>query len=538
MSMAGLLVAMCAINVATLLLLRAAGRAREMSMRYALGAKRSRIVSQLLVEGGLLGVAGAAPDWRLRLVARSLVRLMTNSDPGSEPYSTSIDARVLLFTLGVSLLTSLLFSIAPVFHFLRPDLGNALRQNAGTASKGSQLFRKLAVGVQIALSVMLLGGAGLFVRTLDNLRHQPVGFETANLLTFSLDPTNSGYGEDRTPQIVTSALDAIRRIPGVVSAAATNDPELQGDSSGSSFSLQGYKPGEDENMHFEDSRVTAGYFATLHQPLLAGREFTTSDAKGTAQGGRGQSRSSQTLLRLGAECAGPLLGRRPRRRRQVRYHHRRRGGRREAPDLRTDIGLRHLPALSAGESSHRVSDLRAHHPAARDGRSRDPQDDASARSHAGGRWPAHHGRAGQSQRFRGARACISRHRLLRAGHGSGRRRPLRRARLLPPSSARARSACVWRLGAPRSGVVVLIVREMALIAAIATVVALPSVVGLARLFRSQLYGVTVFDPLHACGRARHHRVSWLLLPRHCPRAAPLPLNPCKHCARSKASLTE
>ena len=103
MSMAGLLVALCAINVATLLLLRAAGRAREMSMRYALGAKRSRIVSQLLVEGGLLGLAGAAAGLAFApLVATALVRLITSADPGSEPYSTSIDARVLLFTLAIS----------------------------------------------------------------------------------------------------------------------------------------------------------------------------------------------------------------------------------------------------------------------------------------------------------------------------------------------------------------------------------------------------------------------------------------------------
>jgi predicted permease len=206
MSMAGLLVAMCAINVATLLLLRAAGRAREMSMRYALGAKRSRIVLQLLVEGGLLGVAGAAAGLALApVVGKILVRLISNADPGSEPYSTSIDGRVLLFTLAISILVSLLFSIAPVLHFLRPDLTNALRQNAGTASKGSQQFRKIAVGAQVALSVLLLGCAGLFVRTLDNLRHQPAGFETGNLAEFSLDPTLAGYGEDRTPQILVNA---------------------------------------------------------------------------------------------------------------------------------------------------------------------------------------------------------------------------------------------------------------------------------------------------------------------------------------------
>jgi predicted permease len=281
MSMAGLLVTMCAINVATLLLLRAAGRAREMSMRYALGAKRSRVVSQLLVEGGLLGAAGGAAGLALApVVAVALVRLMTSSDPGSEPYSTSIDGRVLLFTLAVSFVTSLLFSIAPVFHFLRPDLAQALRQNAGTATRGSQRFRKLAVGAQIALSVLLLGGAGLFVRTLDNLRHQPVGFQTANLAAFSLDPTSSGYGEDRTAQIVTSALEALRRIPGVVTVAATTDPELYGDTESSSFSVQGHKPAEDENMNFEQPLISPDYFATLRQPLLAGRELTSSDVKG------------------------------------------------------------------------------------------------------------------------------------------------------------------------------------------------------------------------------------------------------------------
>ena len=123
-------------------------------MRYALGARRSRIVSQLMIEGGGLGLAGAVPEFALApMVATSLVRILTNSDPGTEPYSASVDTRVLLFTLGLSVLATLFFSIAPVFHFLRPDLAGALRQNAGTLSKDSQRFRKLAVGVQIALSV-------------------------------------------------------------------------------------------------------------------------------------------------------------------------------------------------------------------------------------------------------------------------------------------------------------------------------------------------------------------------------------------------
>ncbi len=284
MSMAGLLVAMCAINVATLLLLRASARAREMSMRYALGASRSRIVSQLFVEGGILGIAGAVAGLALApVVANALVHLLTHADPGSEPYSATIDARVLFFTLAISILVSLLFSLAPVLHFMRPNLAETLRQSSGTASKASQRFRKFAVGVQIALSVLLLGAAGLFVHTLDNLRHQPVGFDISRLATFNLDPSSSGYGEDRTPQVITSALDALSRIPGVSSAAATTDAELSGDNNTSGFTIEGHKFAEDEKSDFEAPFITAGYFATLRQPLLIGREFTAADTSTSAK---------------------------------------------------------------------------------------------------------------------------------------------------------------------------------------------------------------------------------------------------------------
>ena len=275
-------------------------------MRLAQSA--AALSAQLLVEGGhcwALPGAAAGTCVLAPVVATALVRIMTNSDPGSEPYSASVDVRILLFTLAVSMLASLLFAIAPVFQFLRPDLAIALRQNAGTASKTSQRFRKVAVGVQIALSVMLLGGAGLFVRTLDNLRHQDVGFEVTRLTTFSLDPTSSGYGEDRTPQIVTNAIDALSHIPGVTSVAATTDPEFGGNNTTSNLSVQGYKASEEENMNFEQPRITAGYFNTLHQPILAGREFTASDVKGPAQCRRSEPDLRQSFLRLSAKCSWP-----------------------------------------------------------------------------------------------------------------------------------------------------------------------------------------------------------------------------------------
>jgi predicted permease len=499
MSMAGLLVFLCAINVATLLLLRAAGRAREMSMRFALGARRGRIIAQLLVEGGLLGLAGVGAGLAMApVVAATLVRLMTNSDPGSEPYSASIDARILLFTLAVSLVASLLFSIAPVFHFLRPDLANALRQNAGTASKSSQHFRKFAVGLQIALSVMLLGGAGLFVRTLDNLRHQDVGFETSNVVTFALDPTASGYGEDRTAQIVTSALDALRPIPGVASVAATTDPELAGGSSTSNFSVQGYKASEDEDMDFEQPDITPGYFTALRQPILVGREFTSSDAKGQpsvaivnlALARRFYGSPQNALGRAIGEGGGD----------DTKFNITIVGvvGDIKHTDLRTAIGPAvYLPYLEENHPTGVTVYLRtagqpgAVEPAIRQAIHKlDPtlvvdglrtMDEQVSRSASDERALA----------FLAIGFSLLAMLLTAVGlYGV----------LAYSTEQRTREIGVrLALGAQRSGVILLVVREMALIAGIAVLVALPSVVGLAQLFRSQLYGVTTFDPITLSG---------------------------------------
>ena len=495
MSMAGLLVTLCAINVATLLLLRSMGRVREMSMRYALGAKRSRIISQLLVEGALLGVGGALAGLGLApAVARTLVRIMTSSDPGSEPYSTTVDARILFFTLAISLVASQLFSFAPVFHFLRPDLANALRQNVGTPSKSSQRFRKLAVGAQIALSVMLLGGAGLFVRTLNNLRHQDVGFQTSDLATFFLDPTSSGYGEDRTPQIISNSIDALRAIPGVSSVAATTDPELAGNNNTSNFSVQGYKASEEENMNFEQPRITPAYFATLRQPMLVGREFTVADVKGqpnvavvnqvfakrffgTPQNALGRALAEGTgdNIKYDVTIVGVVAN---------SMH----------SDLRTPAGATvYMPFLQQNHPTGVVMYVQtAQAPAAIEGSIRQvihqldstlvvdglrTMDQQISRS------------ASDEQALAFLAIGFSFLAMLLAAVGLY-------GVLAYSTQQRTREIGVrLALGSQRSTVVLLVVREMAFIAAIAVIVALPSVVGLAQLFRSQLYGVTTFDPI-------------------------------------------
>jgi putative ABC transport system permease protein len=283
MGMVGVLAAMCAVNVATLLLLRAAGRVREISMRYALGAARSRIISQLLIEGATLGACGAVAGVLISpIIARTLVSMLIKADDASQaPYSASVDTRILLYTLALSVLITLAFSIAPALQFLRPRLAEALRQNTGTASKASQRFRKIAVGLQISLTVLLLGAAGLFLRTLTNLRGQNIGFQSEKVVSLDVDPTLAGYGDDRTAQVETGVIDAIRGVPGVLQAAGTTDPELEGDSSRSNFTVQGHVESESEDMNFETPWITTSYFASLRQPILVGREFAASDTKGS-----------------------------------------------------------------------------------------------------------------------------------------------------------------------------------------------------------------------------------------------------------------
>jgi predicted permease len=490
MSMAGLLIAMCTLNIATLLLLRSAARVREMSMRYALGAKSSRIVRQLLIEGGLLGAAGAAGGLALSpALTLTLVHLMTSAEPGKEAYSSTVDARVLLFTLAVALVASVLFSIAPALHFLRPDLAGALRQSTGTASKRSQRFRKAAVGMQIALTVLLLGGAGLFVRTLSNLRDQPVGFDTRNLITFGLGPSESGYGEDRTPAIMTAALERLAQVPGVEGVAGTTDPELDGDSEVDSYMIQGHKRVEGENDDFENAHVTPGYFATLRLPMLVGRDFNEADKRGAPKVAIVNQSFVKNFYGSPSNALGRMIG----------------DG--DKPDttivgvvgdikhqnLRDDIGpgvylpyaqMEHpvgleLYARTAGAPERLEPAIRlAIH-------SLDPtlvvDDLETMRAQVDISASSERALAILAAAFAVLAAVLAAVGLYGV--------------LAYSTQSRTREIGVrLALGAPRHTLVGLVVREMVWIAGIAVLVALPGTVALARLFRSQLYGVSTWDP--------------------------------------------
>ena len=281
MAMVGLVVLMACVNVSSLLLVRAAARVKEMSIRYAMGAGRGQIIRQLLVEGLLLGLLGGAVGLLFAPVVSAFLLRRISGDAATEvPFSSHPDLRILLFNFGLAFLVSVLFSLAPALRFLHPDLVKSLKQQAATGTGGHLRFRRVSVGVQIGLSLLLLIGAGLFVQTLHNLKSLQVGFATDHLLTFGIDPRMAGYDPKQAVPLQKHLLEVLAALPGVRAVAGTDDPELAGNNERSNISFAGQAAKPDEDLHTEWSAITPGYFSTMNIPLLAGRDFTDLDTDG------------------------------------------------------------------------------------------------------------------------------------------------------------------------------------------------------------------------------------------------------------------
>ena len=277
MGMVVLVILMAIVNVASLLLVRAATRAREFSVRYALGATSGQVLRQLLAEGMLLGVAGAAIGLALAPEAlRLLIRWMATGDAGEHAFSATLDWRVLLFTVLATLVASLLFSLAPAAQFWNPKLAEALHQGRG-GTGGSLRFRRTCVALQIGFSLLLIVAAGLFVRTIANLRNVNAGFTTDHLLVFELNPQLAGYPPTGVAPLEQRALDGIAALPGVRGVGATNDEDLNGDGVDGDVKVAGYTPPPNDDYNVELPWVSDNYLQTLGVPLLAGRYFNAGD---------------------------------------------------------------------------------------------------------------------------------------------------------------------------------------------------------------------------------------------------------------------
>ena len=281
MGLVGLMVLMACVNVSSLLLVRAAGRVREISVRYAMGAGRWQIVRQLLIEGVLLGLLGGALGVALApAVSKILIRRLLGGSNTELPFNSSPDFRILLFAFVLAFVVSLAFSLAPALHFLNPDLVSSLKQQTLTTSAARLRFRRITVGAQIGLSLLLLIGAGLFVRTLRNLQSVDLGFTADHLFGFQINPRLAGYQPEQVNSLNKRILEALATLPGVRSVAATDDPDLSGEDQNGGVRIVGYNAREDEDMRAEQPWVTPQYFATMQVPLLAGRVFTEDDIVG------------------------------------------------------------------------------------------------------------------------------------------------------------------------------------------------------------------------------------------------------------------
>jgi predicted permease len=265
-------------NLASLLLARATAREREVAVRLAVGASRGRIVRQLLVECLLLSGAGALIGLALAFVAeRALVRMYLSADAaGQFAVSPIPDARVLLFALGAMFLTSFAFGLLPALRGSHIEIAPAITERFVSGTTGSLALRRTMVGVQVALSLLLLVGAGLFVRTLRNLEHQGPGFPTGHLLTFSIDPSLNGYSDEQTEELFKRLAVNLHTMPGVSSVGMSTMPILKG------YAWQNAVRGKDFQGQPKQEQpvlnmIGPDYFAALGIPLLAGRAFTVRD---------------------------------------------------------------------------------------------------------------------------------------------------------------------------------------------------------------------------------------------------------------------
>jgi predicted permease len=279
MGMVVLVIAMAVVNVASLLLVRAANRVREFSVRYAMGATAPQIVRQLLCEGLLLGIAGAALG--VALVPgglRLLVRWMNGSTGDTSAYTAPLDWHVLVFTLATTLIGSIVFSLAPAAQFWNPRLGDALKQQTNTGVGSSIRFRRTCVALEIGFSLLLMVGAGMFVRTIQNLHHVNPGFATDHLLTFDVAPELAGYPAPAVAPVEQRILDEIATLPGIRAVGATNDKDLVDDERRGDVYVTAFpaKP-DDPEFDIELPWVSSEYLQTLGIPLVAGRYFATSD---------------------------------------------------------------------------------------------------------------------------------------------------------------------------------------------------------------------------------------------------------------------
>ena len=278
LAVTGFVLLIACANIANLLLARSAARATEMAVRLSLGAGRSRLIGQLLVESLLLaafgGLAGlVVAHWTLALI----MGLLPAQVAGTMNFVVS--PRAMAFAAVLTIGTGLLFGLFPALHSTRPDLVSTLKSQAGQPSgaRKAARFRLALATTQIALSMLLLAASGFFVKSLLNVSRVDLGIKTDNMITFRVAPALNGYTPERSRAFFQQLEEQIAATPGVTATTVSTVPIISGSNSGNDVAVQGFQAGPDTDTNASYNQVGPGYFSAMGVPLIGGREFSAAD---------------------------------------------------------------------------------------------------------------------------------------------------------------------------------------------------------------------------------------------------------------------
>lgn len=283
MAMVGTLLLIACGNVANLLVARAAARQKEIAVRRSLGASTLAIVRMVLIESLVLSLSGGALGLLVASWSASILMQILPLGSIAPLISTAPDRRILLFTFAVSIATAVVFGLIPALQIAKPDLVQALKNETRSVIGGQLKLRKGMVAAQIALSLLLLIGAGLFARSLYKLMATATGMRTDHVLSFSIDPSLSGYSDRKARSLFQSLQAQLTALPGVQAASAAEDSLLANNQEMDTTRAEGHPYKEGENLNPTVNHVLPGFFSTMGIPLLAGREFTNRDLFGAAK---------------------------------------------------------------------------------------------------------------------------------------------------------------------------------------------------------------------------------------------------------------
>jgi predicted permease len=280
MVIVGLVLLIACANLGNLLLSRAATRQAEISLRQALGASRGRLMRQLLTESVLLSVTGGVAGI---LLAQWGVKLLVARVAATAPLDVKPDLSILLFSLGISLVSGILFGLAPAISATRTDLIAALKERTTIGRRGRVNLGSVLVVAQVAISLILLVGAGLFARSLMNLQHEDLGFNRDNVLLATIDSRLAGYKPTELSALYRQLYDRLNALPNVRSATMVSYSPMSGSNSNSSLLVRGYSPQKGENMDATHFQIAPRFAETMGIPLLLGREFGLQDTVSSAK---------------------------------------------------------------------------------------------------------------------------------------------------------------------------------------------------------------------------------------------------------------